>query len=233
MTSELCLSYKNPMRMDNDELNCQTDMASDAGISAMDFVLNKYKKANDDLCNFGDDLLNSDSVVQNVLKEQNVANVEGKDTLLKLALSISTASSVEATKNTTENTTSVPVSEEMITRTEVTDSNSQLRKILYQPDFQPDAKDEKKGENGENHLYEDDLRLVIAISDDESCETKANRNSTVKLNKPKKHVRFSDWDEKQLARSQNEVLQRHKQGEKMTTVRIICFSFFSSNFQFR
>lgn len=220
MTSELCLSYKNPMRMDNDELNGQTDMPSDAGISAMDFVLNKYKKANDDLCNFGDDLLNSDSVVQNVLKEQNVANVEGKDTLLKLALSISTASSVEATKNSTENTTSVPVSEEMITRTEVTDSNSQLRKILYQPDLQPDAKDEKKGENGDSHLDEDDLRLVIAISDDESCEAKANRNSTAKLNKPKKHVRFSDWDEKQLARSQNEMLQRQKQGEKMTTVNV-------------
>lgn len=222
------------MIMDNDELNGHTDNASDASFHAMDFVFvscssdeSDMKKISDELYNFGDDLLNSDAVVQNVLKEQN-GNDDGKNTLLKLALSVSSASSAEASKARTE-ATSVPVSEEMITRTEITDEKSQLRKILYQPDLE-EAKNEKKVENGDSQLDDDDpRRLVIAISDDEGGETKkTNSNSTAKTNKAKKHVRFSDQCDKQCTESHHNETQQNfqnRQGKMMSRTKETYCSF--------
>lgn len=102
---------------------------------------------------------------------------ENERILLKHLLSVPAATSTETTKTAT-------TSEEMITRTEVTNEELKLRKIIYQTDS-----DEKKSATAEiesifisdnSHVDEDEeKRLVIAISDDEVVSevlTKTKKN---------------------------------------------------------
>lgn len=219
MTFELCLSHESFVEMDTNGLNSEIDTASDAGFNAMDFVFvscsgveSDIKKLSEELYDFSDELMNAVTLNPNQKNHtEHNGNSEQKDTLLKLALSVSAAASpTAATKSQTEaTTTSVPVSEKMITRTEVTDEKSQLRKILYQSD----TKDEKKVENGDGHVDDDDRRLVIAISDDDGCEMKMNSPMTTRPHKPKKHVRWTDLGEKQLPKTNYETHPRQQQGK--------------------
>lgn len=102
--------------------------------------------------------------------------------LLKSLLSTSTASSV-------------PLTEKMITTTEVTDEKLNLKKILYQPDKEKKEEKEQLSPtlNGNGHPIntsdtqndDDDRRLVIDISDEEkdgTSEKKTNGKSMPSLN---------------------------------------------------
>lgn len=224
MTFELCLSHVSFMKMGSNGLNNKTDAATDTSFKTMDFVFAscssaeiEMKKISDELYDFSEEMINSVSLTPNFKDEiEHNGCLEQKDTLLKNALSVSAAASpTTATKNSTETTTSVPLSEKMITRTEITDENSQLRKILYQSD----TKDEKKVENGEGHVDDDDRRLVIAISDDDVCERKTNSSASMRTHKPKKHVRWTDLTESKI----NCEEQLHQQQGKLNVIRTILY----------
>jgi hypothetical protein len=127
------------------------------------------------------------TILHESIEDEKSKTIE-KEMLLKQLLSVSAATS------TTE--TSLTAIEEMITRTEVTNEQLKLRKIIYQTD-----NEEKKPESGDGHVDEDDRRLVIAISDDEGSESIA---------KAKQNIR-SSLDERKTSRKSNGT---HQQGEK-------------------
>lgn len=131
-----------------------------------------------------DDLKKDEPIIElpiDPIKDEN--KIENDENSLKNLLSVPAAS------------IAVPVPEEMITRTEVTNEELKLRKIIYVTD-----NDEKKVDSNDGHVDEDDRRLVIAISDDEGSEL---------LAKAKKKVRSSETSVRKAALKTNET---HRQG---------------------